>query len=85
MVLNRWVLTQNVTAEKKTMLNAKNKMQLTYKSFMQTAIEMRNDEKTFPYATGQRLKEVSSAPRLHLFVKKYSKNSNIVKYYCNLK
>ncbi len=29
------------------------------------------------------LKEVS--PRLHLFDKKYSKNSHIVKYYYNLK
>ncbi len=31
------------------------------------------------------LKEVLCSPRLHLFDRKYSKNSNIVKYYYNLK
>ncbi len=31
------------------------------------------------------VKSVLRSPRLHLFDQKYSKNSNIVKYYYNLK
>ncbi len=43
------------------------------------------------YTTVQKLgvsniwKEVSYSPKLHLFDQKYSINSNVVKYYCNVK